>query len=44
MSTASGGAAAAALRGRTAWARNLAAPLRDFMGTETGGAIMSRRS
>jgi len=24
---------------RTAWARNLAAPLRDFLRTETGGAI-----
>jgi Na+/H+ antiporter NhaA len=24
---------------RTAWARNLAAPLRDFLNTETGGAI-----
>jgi Na+/H+ antiporter NhaA len=26
--------------GRTAWARNLAAPVRAFLGTETGGAIM----
>jgi Na+/H+ antiporter NhaA len=25
--------------GRTAWARNLAAPVRDFMSTETGGAV-----
>src|SRR3954471_5761385 len=25
--------------GRTAWARNLAAPVRDFLNTETGGAI-----
>src|SRR5437879_484481 len=24
--------------GRTAWARNLAAPVRDFLNTETGGA------
>jgi len=24
--------------GRTAWARNLATPVRDFLGTETGGA------
>jgi Na+/H+ antiporter NhaA len=24
--------------GRTAWARNLASPVRDFLGTETGGA------
>jgi Na+/H+ antiporter NhaA len=26
--------------GRTAWARNLAAPVRDFLTTETGGAIV----
>jgi Na+/H+ antiporter NhaA len=26
--------------GRTAWARNLAAPVRNFLGTETGGAIV----
>lgn len=26
--------------GRTAWARNLAAPVRDFLGTETGSAIV----
>ncbi len=26
------------LGGRTAWARNLAAPVRDFLSTETGGA------
>ena len=26
-------------RGKTAWARNLAAPLRDFLRTETGGAL-----
>ncbi|HEY5261939.1 MAG TPA: Na+/H+ antiporter NhaA, partial [Solirubrobacteraceae bacterium] len=25
--------------GRTAWARNLAAPVRDFLSTETGGAV-----
>ena len=31
---------AAAPRGRTAWARNLAAPVRDFLSTETGGAIV----
>ncbi|HEY0343321.1 MAG TPA: Na+/H+ antiporter NhaA [Solirubrobacteraceae bacterium] len=30
----------AALSGRTAWARNLAAPVRDFLRTETGGAIV----
>jgi Na+/H+ antiporter NhaA len=28
-----------ALRGRTAWARNLGAPVRDFLKTETGGAV-----
>jgi Na+/H+ antiporter NhaA len=26
--------------GRTAWARNLAAPVREFLGTETGGAAV----
>src|SRR4051794_17819216 len=26
--------------GRTAWARNLAAPVRDFLTTETGGAAI----
>ena len=26
--------------GRTAWARNLAAPVRSFLSTETGGAIV----
>ena len=26
-------------RGRTAWARNLGAPVRDFLNTETGGAV-----
>jgi Na+/H+ antiporter NhaA len=30
----------APLSGRTAWARNLAAPLRDFLSTETGGALI----
>jgi Na+/H+ antiporter NhaA len=29
-----------AFRGRTAWARNLAAPVRDFLTTETGGAVV----
>ena len=29
----------AQLSGRTAWARNLAAPVRDFLSTETGGAV-----
>jgi Na+/H+ antiporter NhaA len=27
------------LRGTTAWARNLAAPVRDYLSTETGGAL-----
>ena len=26
--------------GRTAWVRNLEAPLRDFLRTETGGAVI----
>jgi Na+/H+ antiporter NhaA len=30
----------APLRETTAWARNLAAPLRDFLRTETGGAVV----
>jgi Na+/H+ antiporter NhaA len=30
---------ALSLHGRTAWARNLAAPLRDYLNTETGGAV-----
>src|SRR5205085_3399355 len=33
-------AAAPSLTGRTAWARNLAAPVRDFLNTETGGAVV----
>jgi Na+/H+ antiporter NhaA len=33
-------ATATPFSGRTAWARNLAAPLRDFLGTETGGAVV----
>jgi Na+/H+ antiporter NhaA len=33
-------AQATPLSGRTAWARNLAAPVRDFLGTETGSAIV----
>ncbi len=33
-------AQAASYGGRTAWARNLAAPVRDFLGTETGGAMV----
>jgi hypothetical protein len=27
------------LPGRMAWTRNLAAPLRDYLTTETGGAV-----
>jgi Na+/H+ antiporter NhaA len=30
----------ASFSGKTAWARNLAAPLRDFLSTETGGAAV----
>src|SRR5215211_3028316 len=30
----------ASLTGRTAWARNVAAPVRDFLSTETGGAVV----
>jgi Na+/H+ antiporter NhaA len=30
----------AAFSGRTAWARNLAAPVRDFLSTETGSAVV----
>ena len=33
-------AAPAPYTGRTAWARNLAAPVRDFLSTETGGAMV----
>jgi Na+/H+ antiporter NhaA len=32
-------AAADAFSGRTAWARNVAAPIRDFLRTETSGAV-----
>jgi Na+/H+ antiporter NhaA len=32
--------AAGPLSGRTAWARNLAAPVRDYLSTETGGAAV----
>ena len=38
MSAASAGAQGQA--GRTAWARNMAAPVRDFLGTETGSAVV----
>jgi Na+/H+ antiporter NhaA len=33
-------ATSAPYRGKTAWARNLAAPVRDFLSTETGGAAV----
>jgi len=36
---ASAEASSSPYNGRTAWARNLAAPVRDFLGTETGSAI-----
>jgi Na+/H+ antiporter NhaA len=34
------GRSATAFTGRTAWARNLAAPVRDFLSTETGSAVV----
>src|SRR3954471_3749257 len=34
------GTASTSFSGRTAWARNLAAPVRDFLSTETGGAVV----
>src|SRR3954452_17434357 len=34
------GATAGGLSGHTAWARNLAAPVRDYLSTETGGAAV----
>jgi Na+/H+ antiporter NhaA len=37
---ASDGTAAQSNGGRTAWARNLATPVRDFLGTETGSALV----
>src|SRR5215218_7104033 len=40
MLTAMADAQATPMSGRTAWARNLAAPVRDFLGTETGSAIV----
>jgi Na+/H+ antiporter NhaA len=36
----SASARVASSSGRTAWARNLAAPVRDFLSTETGGAAV----
>src|SRR5215813_10477264 len=38
--TATTGGVTARFSGRTAWARNLAAPLRDYLSTETGGALV----
>jgi Na+/H+ antiporter NhaA len=38
--TAQGAAQSGAQSDRTAWARNLAAPVRDFLATETGSAAM----
>jgi Na+/H+ antiporter NhaA len=40
MRLVSSDAQATPLTGRTAWARNLAAPVRDFLSTETGSAIV----
>jgi Na+/H+ antiporter NhaA len=37
--TATTGGVTTRFSGRTAWARNLAAPLRDYLSTETGGAF-----
>jgi Na+/H+ antiporter NhaA len=39
-SAGSAASAATPFTGRTAWARNLAAPVRDFLSTETGGAVV----
>src|SRR3954452_428161 len=35
-----GASAAATFTGRTAWSRNLASPVRDFLSTETGSAVV----
>lgn len=40
MSSPGPGTPTASPRARTAWARNLAAPVRDFLSTATGGAIV----
>src|SRR5271154_1635358 len=40
FSTMSADATPTAETGRTAWARNLASPVRDFLSTETGGAVV----
>jgi Na+/H+ antiporter NhaA len=39
-SNASASATSGVFTGRTAWARNLAAPVRDFLNTETGSALV----
>jgi Na+/H+ antiporter NhaA len=39
-SVAAGSSTVDSSAGRTAWARNLGAPVRDFLSTETGGAVV----
>jgi Na+/H+ antiporter NhaA len=39
-SATAGSSTAESSAGRTAWARNLGAPVRDFLSTETGGAVV----
>ena len=40
MNAAGGASATTAFTGRTAWARNVAAPVRSFLSTETGSAVV----
>ena len=40
MDAAGGASATTAFTGRTAWARNVAAPVRSFLSTETGSAVV----
>ncbi|MGA8363871.1 MAG: Na+/H+ antiporter NhaA [Solirubrobacteraceae bacterium] len=40
MASAAATTSAESSAGRTAWARNLGAPVRDFLSTETGGAVV----
>ena len=40
MASAVAGSGRSDSAGRTAWARNLGAPVRDFLSTETGGAVV----
>jgi Na+/H+ antiporter NhaA len=40
MNAAGGASATAVFTGRTAWARNVAAPVRSFLSTETGSAVV----